>query len=270
MFNDIILPVLILTGIGLAAGIMLALASKFMSVPVNEKLEQVRGCLPGVNCGVCGYAGCDQYAKAIVEDGAKTNRCVPGGDETSRKISEVLGVAYQDVEEKVAFVACKGYCDVTSDKMDYQGIQTCRAASQLFGGETSCGYGCLGYGDCAQACPSHAIDVVNGVAVVRPEKCIGCSICVKVCPKSLISVYPLTKPIHVSCRNKDKGAKTRKVCTNGCIACRKCVSVCPTEAVKVEDNLAYIDPEKCISCGKCMEVCPVHVIDHFHPTCESR
>jgi len=268
MFEAILVPVLILTGVGVAAGIMLSFASKFMAIPVDTRLEEVREALPGINCGACGYAGCDQYAKAIVEEGAAVNRCIPGGDKTAKAVGELMGTGASDVEEKVAFVACKGVPGDNKKKLDYKGIDSCYAASLLYGGDSSCAYGCLGYGDCAKSCPFGAIDLVDGVAVVRPEICTGCSLCVATCPKALISMYPVNKPIHVECRNKDKGAKTRKVCANGCIACRKCASVCPTEAITVDENLAYIDVEKCISCGKCIEVCPVHVIEKFHPSCE--
>ena len=79
MLEAILLPVAVLAAIGVLAGIMLALFSYFMKVPTDQKLEEVRSILPGVNCGVCGYAGCDQYARAIVKEGAAINRCVPGG-----------------------------------------------------------------------------------------------------------------------------------------------------------------------------------------------
>ncbi len=265
---EILLPVLVLTGIGLLAGVMLALASYFMRVPTDQKLEEVRAILPGVNCGVCGYAGCDQYAKAIVKDGAAINRCVPGGDQGARRLSEAMGIPFQDVEEKVAFVACKGNYDATSDKMDYEGLASCHAATLYYGGNSSCAYGCLAYGDCGKACPYDAIKVENGVAKVLPKKCAGCGLCVKACPKGLIALYPMDKYIHVACKNHDKGVRTRQVCTNGCIGCRKCAKVCPTEAITVEDDTAFIDVDKCILCGKCREVCPVGVIETIMSACE--
>lgn len=268
MLEAILLPVAVLVAIGVLAGVMLALFSYFMKVPTDQKLEEVRSILPGVNCGVCGYAGCDQYARAIVKEGAAINRCVPGGDEGARRLSEAMDIPFQDVEEKVAFVACKGNYDATSDKMDYKGLRSCRAASLYYGGNSSCAYGCLAYGDCAKSCPYHAIDIVNGVAIVRPEKCAGCGLCVRECPKNLISLYPLNKPIHVACLNHDKGVRTRKVCTNGCIGCRKCEKICPTNAITVQDDTAFIDVDKCIVCGKCREVCPVSVIETYHPACE--
>ena len=65
---SILIPVLIVTAIGLVLGLGLALAAKFMSVPTDEREEKIRECLPGANCGACGFSGCDGYAKALVED----------------------------------------------------------------------------------------------------------------------------------------------------------------------------------------------------------
>ena len=55
----------VVTLIGLAAAILLALASHFLSVKEDETVISVRNLLPGANCGAFGYAGCDEYAKAV-------------------------------------------------------------------------------------------------------------------------------------------------------------------------------------------------------------
>ena len=78
---------------------------------------------------------------------------------------------------------------------------------------------------------------------------------------TVVTVYlPLKKQAVVRCSNCDKGAETMKVCKVGCIGCGKCVKVCAFDAIKVENNLAYIDPNKCKSCRKCEEVCPQNTI----------
>lgn len=254
--NIILMAILAVTGIGIICAVILAVASKVMAVEEDERFPIVRECLPGANCGACGYAGCDGYAKALIEEeGVKTNLCVPGADTVSKKLSEVLGVEFEDVIEQVAVVKCKGDCDVTGDKMDYQGIESCAAAKLFFGGNGKCTFGCMGLGDCAKVCPNGAICVEKGIAHIDTRKCTGCGMCTKVCPNHLISVMADVERVLVTCSNTEKGASTRKKCTHGCIGCKKCERECPTGAIKVVNNLAVIDYEKCIKCEHCAEVC---------------
>ena len=113
--EEIIFAVISVTVIGIICAVMLAVASKIMAVKEDERFPVVRECLPGANCGACGYAGCDGYAHALIEDdGVKTNLCIPGADGVSKKLSEILGVAFEDVVEQVAVIKCKGDCNVTS------------------------------------------------------------------------------------------------------------------------------------------------------------
>ena len=102
MFENIMIAFLVVTGVGLAAGILLALASHFLHVKGAQKAQAILECLPGVNCGVCGYAGCADYAKAISLGEAKTNLCVPGADTAAARIAEIMGVEAEVVAETVA------------------------------------------------------------------------------------------------------------------------------------------------------------------------
>lgn len=241
-----VIPVVI---IGVICGAVLVAASKLMSVKEDERLPKVRECLPGANCGACGFAGCDGYAKALCEKaGTPVNLCIPGGSQTASALSEVLGVAAAAAEKKTAVVHCSGDCEKTQDKVNYKGVESCKAAKLLYGGKGSCTYGCLGFGDCQQACPQDAICLSNGVARIDPRLCIGCGICTRTCPNRLITLIPSRPVAAVGCSNKDKGALTRKSCTAGCIGCKKCEKVCPLGAVKVTDNLAVIDYHKCEDC----------------------
>lgn len=256
-----VIPVVI---IGFVCAVVLVAASKVMAVKEDERLPAVRECLPGANCGACGFAGCDGYAKALVEkEGTPTNLCIPGADAVSKKLSEVLGVEFEDVVEMVAVVHCSGDCESTEDNVDYRGIESCSAAKLLFGGKGKCGYGCLGFGDCKEVCPNDAIVIEKGIAKICRPDCVGCGLCAKACPNSLISLMPDIKHTAVLCSNKDKGASTRKVCKSGCIGCRKCEKVCPEGAIKVVNNVAVIDYEKCIDCGTCAENCTTNGIKIF-------
>ena len=263
----ILIPVIILFAIALLCGVMLTVSSVFFGVKEDEKLIAVRDCLPGVNCGACGYSGCDGYAKAVAAGEAKTNLCGPGGDKSAADIAAVLGVEAEDVVEKVAFVACNGTCDVVEKKYDFRGHKTCLTANMAYSGDRFCNYACLGYGDCLKVCPQNAITIKNGVARVDPKKCVGCGICVRECPNGIISLVNDTTRVVVECSNHDKGALTRKYCSNGCIGCMKCQKTCPHGAIKVENNLATIDYSLCTGCGECVKVCPVHCIHEGNFVC---
>ena len=258
---DVLIPILLLLAIGALCAILLTLAAVFFAVKEDEKAIAIRDCLPGANCGGCGYSGCDGYAKALSEGTAtKTNLCAPGGDKTAREIAEILGVAAEDVVEKVAYVACKGSCLPEERKYEYSGPKTCRAANMSYQGDRFCTYACLGYGDCVAVCPQDAICITDGVAHIDPRKCVGCGICARECPNGIIHIVPDVTTTVVKCSNKNKGALVRKVCSNGCIGCGKCQKVCPVEAIKIIDNIATIDHEKCIGCGECKKACPVGCI----------
>ncbi len=263
--NEIVTAVVIVAVIGLICGVVLAAASHFMDVPTDEKFTLARECLPGANCGACGYTGCDGYANALAKgETTATNLCVPGGDTAALAISKALGLAYSGVEEKVAYVHCNGNCDETRDRALYTGIQNCSSASLIYGGPKACVYGCLGFGDCALKCPEGAICVTSGIAKIDMTKCIGCGICVKTCPKHIISLIPVTAVTAVECSSADPGAVTRKTCENGCIGCKKCEKECPENAITVSGNLAKIDYSVCTRCGKCASVCPVGALKNVN------
>lgn len=264
----ILIPALILGVTAVCCAVLLTLATMFMSVKKNEKAAKIRDLLPGANCGACGFSGCDGYAAALAEGKAeKTNLCVPGGDATARAIAEILGVAAEDVVEKVAYVACNGTCGDDVRKYEYKGPQNCRAANMAFAGDRSCDFACLGYGDCAAACPQDAICIENNVARVDPRRCIGCGICTRTCPNSIIKLVNDTTRVVVQCSNHYKGAAVRKFCTNGCIGCGKCEKVCPEGAIHLMDNLAVIDYDKCTGCATCKEACPVGAIHEGNFIC---
>lgn len=262
MFMAILVPILLFIGLGLVAGVLLSVFSKIFAVDSDEKVEEVVSALPGLNCGVCGFSGCENYAKNIVHHGAQTNRCVPGGDKASQKISEIMGTAFEDVVEQVAFVSCAGVVPkVTSDSYIYEGEKTCAACNMFYQGRGVCDYGCIGFGDCAKQCAFDAISIVDECAVINPAKCTGCTMCTKACPKSLIHIRDAVKNVYVSCSSCNSGKATVQNCQNGCIACHKCEKVCPSDAIHVINNVAVIDYDKCTNCHTCAENCPRHCIE---------
>lgn len=261
MLKPILIAAAFVAGLGILCAIILVLAAKYMHVAEDERFPAIRACLPGANCGACGYTGCDEYAKALIANPElKCNLCVPGGDDASKKLSEVLGKEFEDVVEMVAVVKCDGNCGAVKERFEYKGVKTCEAANMFYGGSGTCSFGCIGLGDCARACPQNAICIEGGVAYVNSALCIGCGICARTCPHHIIDVVPDVSKTLVLCSNHDKGAIVRKFCTNGCIACGKCTKTCPNGAITLVNNLATIDYSKCTNCGACREVCPVHCI----------
>jgi len=265
MIIDVLTAFIAVTAVGLILAVLLALAANFLHVQEDETVQKLREALPGVNCGACGYTGCDEYAKAMAGGGVKTNLCIPGADATADKLSEILGVESEDVVEMYAYVHCNGNCEVTSKKAVYEGIDSCVAASMLYGGPDVCRFGCMGLGDCAKVCPVDAICIEDDIAHVDTRKCIGCGMCARTCPKKIIDLVPQVANTVVFCNSNDKGAVARKACKNACIACKKCEMNCPEGAIKVENNLARIDYSKCSGCGKCAEVCPTKCIKPVVP-----
>lgn len=264
----ILIPILICFAIAAVCAVLLTLASHFFAVKEDETAIAIRDCLPGANCGACGYSGCDGYAKALSEKREeKTNLCIPGGDGAAKQIADVLGVEAADVVEQVAYVSCNGRCDTPVRKYDYVGQKSCRTANMNYSGDRFCTYACLGYGDCMNVCPQNAIYIDRGVARVEPQKCIGCGICVRTCPNGIIHLIKDTTRVVVECSNREKGAITRKYCANGCIGCGKCQKTCPSGAITVQKNLAVIDYEKCTGCAECVAVCPVHCLHEGNFVC---
>lgn len=262
---SIIIPVAVLSGLGLFFGVGLSFASKIFAVKVDERIEKVKELLPGANCGACGFSGCDGMAEAIVNDGVHPSKCPVSNQEIVSAISKLMGLDDENVTPMVARVICQGTWDNAEKKYEYHGVKDCHAANMLAGGTSQCRYGCIGLGTCQRVCPFDAIELKDGLARVIPEKCKGCGICVAECPKGIIRLAPANTGYTVLCANKDKGAVARKNCKVSCIGCMKCQKACPTGAITVENNLASIDYEKCENCGKCAEVCPqatIHDVLH--------
>ncbi|MGM5484288.1 MAG: RnfABCDGE type electron transport complex subunit B [Nanobdellota archaeon] len=256
--------IIVLGGLGLVFGIFLAFASKRFSVREDPEVKKVLDILPHLDCGACGYSGCRGYAEAVVKnEKVPADLCVPGQEEVKKKISKITGKGggKSEKEDRVAVLKCAGGDRETDRRFEYEGIRSCKAASMLQGGPKSCPYGCLGYGDCVDACRFGALSLdKNGLPVVDKEKCVACGECVKACPKGLFELVPGNKKIHVLCSSKDKAGDVTKTCRVGCIACRACEKACPADAIHVKENLAVIDYDKCIQCGKCVSACPRNII----------
>ena len=263
-FTNILIAIAVLGAMGAIFGAALAFAAKIFHVEVDPKEAAVRECLAGANCGGCGFPGCDGYAKAVAEGKAPTNKCVAGGPEAAAKIAEIMGVSTGAGEKMVAWVPCHGCSDAAVPRFEYNGPKDCQAA-MLFGGKSNkeCTFACIGLGNCERACKFDAMHVVNGVAKVDRDKCVGCGMCANTCPQKIIDILPKTSRVTVGCSSKDLGKNVTKACKVGCIGCKMCEKTCKFDAIHVVDNLAKIDPDKCKNCGMCAKACPrkiIHVV----------
>ena len=106
----------------------------------------------------------------------------------------------------------------------------------------------------------NAISIVNGIAHIDEEACVGCGKCAETCPKALIDLVPENKKTRVQCSSKEFGKNVMSVCKAGCIGCKACEKVCKLGAIKVENNIAQIDYDKCVGCGLCAGKCPKGII----------
>ena len=229
--NFILVALVVLGGIALVAAVILYICSKKFAVHEDPRIGQVASVLPGANCGGCGFAGCSGMADALVKGADKGSIeglfCPVGGSAVMGQVADLLGIAVANTEAKVAVVRCNGTCELRQRIAVYDGLKTCTAVNACGAGETGCGYGCLGCGDCTKVCLFGAI-VINsetGLPEVDEEKCTGCGACAKACPRHIIELRkkgPKGRRVYVRCVNKDKGAVAMKACKAACIGCGKC------------------------------------------------
>ncbi len=257
MAGEILTAALMIGGVGLFIGVFLGFAGKKFAVEVDEKEVKIRALLPGVNCGACGYSGCDGVAHAIAQGKAPVGACVVGGQKVADEVAGLMGVTAEKEEKKVAFVRCSGDCGKTSDKYDYSGPDQCVMVKFApAGGPKSCTFGCTGMGDCVRVCEYGAISIQKGIAAVDELKCVDCQECMKACPKGLIIEIPAGRSSHIACVNPQKGKPVMDVCSVGCISCMKCMRDCPAGAITMDGGYPVIDYDKCTDCGTCRKGCP--------------
>ena len=258
--TQIWIPIVIFAVLSTAMGLILAIASRVLAVKRDERIEQIEECLPGANCGGCGYAGCSALAEAIVRGDAKPSACAACSDEAREKMAAIMGVAAEKQVRMVAKVLCSGTTGCAKHRFDYSAVGDCHSAEVMAGGDKECAAGCIGLGSCAVKCAFDAISVKDGVAVVDREKCRGCGVCVAECPKKIIRLIPYDATYFVQCSTPNKGKTVTAVCNAGCIGCRMCTKVCEAGAIHMEGDMAVIDYEKCTGCGACAEKCPRKII----------
>jgi len=248
--------------LGFAFAIGLIFASRKFAVQMDARVEQVRGTLPGLDCGACGFGGCNDYASAVVKDPSLVCACKQIDADERKEIGKVLGIDVKETMPTFARLSCTGGSNVA---FEYRGVQSCAVAASTVGGFLECKYGCLGFGDCVEVCAFDAIRMVDGLPQIDKKKCTGCAQCVRICPKKVIKLQPDDVKVFLFCNSPEPARVKARMCKKGCIACNICERVCPVHAIKMVNNLPEIDQVTCTACGECVEKCPRHVLELAKP-----
>lgn len=82
--------IIFMVALGVFIGAIIAYASQKFIVEESELAKEILAVLPGINCGACGYAGCEAYAKAVESGKAPPDKCIPGRKEVADKIRQIL------------------------------------------------------------------------------------------------------------------------------------------------------------------------------------
>ena len=133
---------------------------------MNNLIELINAELPQFQCGRCDTPGCRPYAEEIA-NGSPHNRCVPGGQVTLDRISDILNR------------------DSLLLDHDY-GPDLKPQVAQIVEED------CIGCTKCIDACP---VDAISGAANlmhnVINDLCTGCELCIEPCPVDCIELIDI-------------------------------------------------------------------------------
>jgi Na+-translocating ferredoxin:NAD+ oxidoreductase RNF subunit RnfB len=245
MTNEIIIPVAILTGMGLLFAVILSIAYKKLKVYEDPRIDIVEEMLPKANCGACGFPGCHAFAEQIVAKTVNPGKCTVSTPVGIERIGNFLGVNAKQEEKVVARLLCAGGKNEAHNIAEYKGgLGTCRGEALVAGGPKQCTWGCLGLADCERACEFDAIHMnANGLPVVDVVNCIACGDCVDICPKGLFILMPIGQKLIVQCKSFLEGNEAEVKCSVACTACGKCVADAAPGLIEIKNNLAVINYE---------------------------
>jgi len=257
-----LIAIMVLASVGVVSAVVLYFVARKFKVYEDPRIDTVYETLPLANCGGCGYAGCRNFAEALVNtDDISSFFCPAGGDDLMITIAQILGKTVDVSDQKyVAVVCCNGTAVHRPRTNIYDGALSCAIQHALYAGDTDCPYGCLGCGDCVVSCKFNAmaINQETRLPVVNDANCVACGVCVKACPRKIIEMRNKdrkNRKIFVACVNKDRGGIAKKYCAVACTGCTKCLKACVYNAIVIENHLAYLDFKTCKMCRKCSPEC---------------
>src|SRR6056297_4156356 len=109
MTETVLYTIISLSILGAIMAVILYLVAQKFKVYEDPRIDEVEEVLPGANCGGCGYPGCRPFAEALVKaDDISDFYCPVGGNETMKKVAEILGKEVGEKEPLVAVVRCNG------------------------------------------------------------------------------------------------------------------------------------------------------------------
>lgn len=266
MDTTFIIAISTMGGLGFLFASALALADKKLRVEENPQIARVNETLPNANCGACGCAGCYDFAIKVVEGKIDVSKCTVGGQEVLDEVASILGIEAGSSVKMVARVLCRGGNEEAAFKQNtaYSGPQNCAVQALVSGGNKLCLDGCLGGGDCVDACQFNAMYMnENGLPVVIDELCTGCGLCVKACPRGVIEIHPADRLVFVFCKNHDDPKTARKICKAACIGCQICARKSDGGIVMI-DNLAVIDYDRLEISKIPLDKCTTKAIDLYN------
>ena len=133
---------------------------------MSNLIELINAELPQFQCGRCDTPGCRPYAEEIA-NGSPHNRCVPGGQVTLDRISDILNRDSLQLDH------------------DY-GPDLKPQVAQIVEED------CIGCTKCIDACP---VDAITGAANlmhnVINDLCTGCELCIEPCPVDCIELIDI-------------------------------------------------------------------------------
>ncbi len=92
---EIIIPALVLAGVGFILGLLINFVSKVFYVEEDPTIDEVVDLLPRYNCGACGYPGCKEMAIALLAKESKVLQCKPIKKEAAETLDEFLKEYFQ-------------------------------------------------------------------------------------------------------------------------------------------------------------------------------